>query len=263
MSKSTLRPLGQKSYGSIAHIPGSRMGPGDHACHPGQARIATEKTRDRHDRVICQEKLDGSNVGIAKLNGALVPLTRAGYAAATAPYEQHQHFAHWVYAQQPRFLSLLEDGERVCGEWLMQAHGTRYALPGEPFVAFDLMHGTTRALYEETSARCARVHLALPPLLHYAEGQSFSVEAALRAICPSRAGALDQVEGAVWRVERHTQAHPSSHERTWQVDFLVKYVRPDKQDGQYLESMTGGAPVWNWHCTVCGMAEAKEKRRDH
>ena len=56
------KPLGRKNYGSIPHLPGSRMGEADHKCSEGQARIATEKARDKHDRVICQEKLDGSNV---------------------------------------------------------------------------------------------------------------------------------------------------------------------------------------------------------
>lgn len=46
-----------KNYGHIAHLPGSRMGPGDHSCELGQARIATLKARDRHDHVIVQEKL--------------------------------------------------------------------------------------------------------------------------------------------------------------------------------------------------------------
>ncbi len=46
-------------------------------------------------------------------------------------------------------------------------------------------------------------------------------------------GALDPVEGVVWRVEHRGK-----------VDFLAKFVRPDKVDGLYLEK---GAPiVWNW-----------------
>ena len=44
------KPLGGKAYGSIPHLIGSRVGPGDHHCHEGQARIATEKVRDKHDR---------------------------------------------------------------------------------------------------------------------------------------------------------------------------------------------------------------------
>ena len=46
------KPLGKKAYGSIALLPNSRVTPADHHCHEGQARIATEKQRDRHDEVI-------------------------------------------------------------------------------------------------------------------------------------------------------------------------------------------------------------------
>ena len=56
-----------KNYGHIAHLLGSRIGPGDHMCEAGQARIATLKARDRHDHIIAQEKLDGTNVGAARL----------------------------------------------------------------------------------------------------------------------------------------------------------------------------------------------------
>jgi len=48
-------------------------------------------------------------------------------------------------------------------------------------------------------------------------------------------GAIDEAEGAVWRVERKGK-----------VDFLGKYVRAGKIDGKYLPEMTGGEAVWNW-----------------
>src|SRR5438128_3435177 len=51
------KPLGMKNYGHIAHLPGSRMGPGDHSCELGQARIATLKARDRHDHIMCKRSL--------------------------------------------------------------------------------------------------------------------------------------------------------------------------------------------------------------
>ena len=110
------KPLGIKAYGHIPHLPGSRTGPGDHKCDAGQARIATEKVRDRHDVVIVQEKLDGSCVAVARIGGSIVPLGRAGYPAISSPYEQHRHFASWVHAHQQHFLDTLRDGERLCGE---------------------------------------------------------------------------------------------------------------------------------------------------
>ena len=239
------KPLGGKSYGHIAHLPGSRMGLGDHKCHEGQKRIATGKARDRHDFIIVQEKLDGSNVGVARIDGMLYPLTRAGYLADTSPFEQHWRFGEWVYTNQDRFLAVLRDGERLCGEWLMQAHGTRYELPHEPFVPFDLMRGGERATLAELAARVAEYDFTLPRLIH--SGPPLSVELALEAIKVSGHGALDPVEGAVWRIERNEIINRrQGGERAWRVDFLAKYVRPDKQDGIYLPEVSGRDPVWNW-----------------
>ncbi len=231
----TVKPLGIKNYGSIPHLPNSRMGPSDHSCHEGQARIATEKARDRHDVVIIQEKLDGSNVGVAKIDGQIVPLSRAGYRAETSKYIQHHMFANWVMnpKQWKRFDRLLNDGERVVGEWLAQAHGTRYELIHEPFVAFDIMLGTERMKYDDFSL-CIEGYFPTPFTLETRHPRT--VEDVMSDLGEyGRHGALDPIEGAVWRVERRGT-----------VDFLVKYVRPDKQDGKYLEAVSGGDPVWNW-----------------
>ncbi len=239
------KPLGIKSYGHIAHLPGSRMGPSDHHCHEGQARIATQKARDRHDHIIVQEKLDGSNVAVARLGDRIVALTRAGYIASTSPYEQHHHFEKWAHSNSERFLAVLQDGERLCGEWLMQAHGTRYALQHEPFVAFDLMIGDKRFLYDDFLARTALGEFVTPHLLH--RGAPLSIVDALNLLGTyGFHGALDPVEGAVWRVERNEQMRNDSNERRWVVDFLVKYVRPDKVDGAYLAEVSGQPAVYNW-----------------
>jgi hypothetical protein len=238
------KPLGRKSYGHIAHLPGSRMGPGDHKCHEGQKRIATEQARDRHDFIIVQEKLDGSNCGVARLNGEILALVRAGYLATSSPYEQHRRFDAWVRQNRSRFLAVLEDGERLCGEWLAQAHGTRYALPHEPFVVFDLMRDKERATLATLSERISAGDFVQPRLLH--KGPPFSIEQALLTIAESGHGALDPVEGAIWRVERNDVIHKGKGgERAWRVDFLVKYVRPEKIDGTYLPDITGKEPVWN------------------
>jgi hypothetical protein len=245
MQDQNRKPLGRKSYGHIAHLPGSRMGPGDHKCHEGQKRIATEKARDRHDFIIVQEKLDGSNCGVVRLDGKIHALTRAGYLANTSPYEQHWRFETWVQQNHQRFFAVLKDGERLCGEWLAQAHGTRYELPHEPFVVFDLMRGMERATLAEVSERIAVSDFVQPYILH--KGSPFSIDEALRAIEVSGHGAIDAVEGAVWRVERNALTHPGKgSDRTWRVDFLVKYVRPEKVDGTYLPDITGKEIVWNW-----------------
>lgn len=228
------KPLGRKAYGSIPHLPGSRLGPGDHHCHEGQSRIATEQPRDKHDLIIVQEKLDGSCVSVARVNGTIIALGRAGYLAQTSPYEQHILFADWVRQHEGMF-AFLKEGERVVGEWLAQAHGTRYDILGNesPFVPFDIICESERALTEEVEHRLGNI-FPLPMRLN--AGQPMSIEDAMKML--GNRGfhkALDIPEGAVWRVERHGK-----------VDFLVKYVRPDKVDGLYLPEVSGRDPVWNW-----------------
>lgn len=239
MASSTEKPLGGKSYGHVPHLPGSRLGIGDHKISPGQARILTEKTRDKHDKIFVREKLDGSNVGVARVNGELIPLGRSGYRAVSSQYDQHRFFHLWVMEHLSQF-EFLKDGERVCGEWLAQAHGTRYELIHEPFVVFDLMRGDVRANNEELEDRVNSAGLLLPKLLH--AGTPLSIVEAMRMLEGEAGnrrngyhGAIDPVEGAVWRVERKGI-----------VDFLGKYVRTDKIDGKYLPEISGGEPIWHW-----------------
>jgi len=225
------KPLGQKSYGSIGHVPGSRVGPGDHTVTPGQARIVCERVRDKNDHIIVQVKLDGSNVSVANVDGHLIPLGRAGYPASTSKYRQHHMFNDWVY-QNLELFSFLEPGERLCGEWLAQAHGTKYNLLHSPFVPFDLMtlphvRATLSNLVDRLNGR-----FVLPYVL--SDGPPRSIEWCKAEIKTPRHGELDPVEGVVWRCERNGK-----------VDFLCKWVREDKIDGKYLPELYG-KEVWNW-----------------
>jgi hypothetical protein len=238
------KPLNRKAYGSIAHLPDSRLGSGDHKVSSGMARICLQRTRDRHDRVIVQEKLDGSCVAVAKLDGVLHPLGRAGWPAASSRFEQHRIFDRWAWENAARLDAVLCDGERIVGEWLAQAHGTRYELLHEPFIPFDIIRGELERLpYDEFAARIQHTEaglvrsapFTLPKLL--AQGPAaVPLDEALRLLGPcGHHGALDAAEGVVYRVERHDR-----------VDFLAKYVRPDKIDGCYLPEISGKQAVWNW-----------------
>jgi hypothetical protein len=242
----TQKPLGHKNYGSIPHLPNSRMGASDRSCHEGQARIATEKARDKRDKIIVQEKLDGSNVGVAKQGHQIIPLSRAGYRAETSPYKQHKAFADWVLKPEnwKRFNECLADGERLVGEWMMQAHGTRYDLSHEPFVVLDLMVEHERTCYDQLIERIQPYGFVTPHLVH--RGSPITVEEVMKKLGKHGFhGAVDEVEGAVWRVERQKPTGKKGEKRCV-VDFLVKYVRPDKEDGIYLSSVSGKKDVWNW-----------------
>jgi len=213
------------------------MGEGDHHVHEGQARICTEKVRDRFDVVVVQEKLDGSCCSVARTeDGALVPLSRAGYIANTSQYKQHQMFYDWVMKNINRF-SFLNPGERCVGEWLVQSHSTRYELKHEPFVLFDIMVKNSRKTYMELMQRVIPFGFTTPNLISY--GNAMSTTDAMKRLKQSGHGAIDEVEGAVYRLERDGT-----------VEFLAKFVRPNKKDGIYLPSQTGLAEVWNLYPAI-------------
>jgi len=154
-------------------------------------------------------------------------------------------FDNWVCYNFERFMAVLRDGERLVGEWLAQAHGTRYNLIHEPFVAFDLMVEDRRLPYDEFIDRIAPGDFTVPMLLH--RGDSLGIQSAMHLLGGrGHHGAIDPPEGCIWRVERDRLVDRHSGRRKRVVDFLVKYVRPDKVDGYYLESVSGEGPVWNW-----------------
>lgn len=223
----SIKPLGKRNYGSIPHMSGSRLGPSDQKAEPGQEEIATQKLR-RGDHLIVTEKMDGSNVGVAMIDDVLFPLTRAGYLARTSPYEMHYVFSEWVYENSERFKSLLKNGERVVGEWCVQAHGTLYRLDVEPFFIFDLFGPNgNRVTFDEMAERDIDSGACFPwPRVVYRGSNACSVEQFKTLIPPPGFHmALDGYEGGVWRVETHDR-----------FNFIMKYVRQDKEDGKYLEA---------------------------
>jgi hypothetical protein len=221
-----MKPLGRKAYGSIGHLPGSRLGPADHHVHDGQAAICLtgRDSKGRTREVFVQTKLDGSCCAAARLDdGTLVALGRAGYLADSSPYAQHHLFADWVRDNAGRF-SFLEPGERCVGEWLALAHGTIYNLDGlPPFVAFDIMRGSDRVPLCEFLDRVGP-GLSAPDTI---DGPATPEEAMGRLW---DYGAEGGHEGVVYRVERNGR-----------VEFLAKFVRSDKVDGLYLDTER-----WNW-----------------
>jgi len=227
------KPIGGKSYGSIPHLSNSRVGPQDYHCHEGQERIATIKARDKNDSVIVQEKLDGSNVGIARVKGLLYPLTRSGYIANTSPFEQHHLFYLWVNKNISRF-DFIKDGERICGEWMAQAHGTIYHNLKEPLYVFDLFRDNKRVDKVEYITRLSDCGLWFAPILWH--GDPITTEKAMQMLGNFGFAKADGgPEGLVYRIYRNCK-----------FDFMCKYVRVDKIDGKYLPEISGKEPIWNW-----------------
>ena len=255
------KPLNGKAYGHIGHLPNSRMGPADRHCHPGQMKICTVETRDRHDVVTVTEKVDGTNVAVARLSGEkerehgpVCALIRAGWPAVSSKREMHRLFALWVAQHHEMFADVLNVGESLHGEWLAQAHGTLYDLDDDhpPFIAFDLMcprppgvsaskGNRVRMPYGLFERTCRAGGITKTRLLH--AGGAISVDAARRLLERNHAGHATRdgelQEGVVYRVERMGE-----------FDFLAKWVDPRKVDGKYLpdvaESVNPGQSIWLW-----------------
>lgn len=233
-----MKPLGKKNYGSIAHLIGSKLGPGDHTIHQGQHNICTVKTRDKHDFIIVQEKYDGSNVGIANIDGGIFALTRRGYLAETSPFEQHHYFAKWVEANKSRFAAVVNPGDRLCGEWLLQAHGVTYQIETEPFIAFDYFQNSERITTSDLTNYLRPVGFTTPRIVAIG-WEPRPIELMLRRLnVKTRHPVISNgyPEGLIYRVERNGR-----------VDFLAKYVRNDFEPGIYLPEISGNDPVWNFN----------------
>lgn len=225
-----MKPLGHKAYGSIAHLPGSRLGIGDKLLHSGQVKIITEKFRDKEDNLYIQEKLDGSCVSIANIEGKIVPLMRSGYTAISSPHKQLHMFHDWVLNNQKLFKHLIKPGERIVGEWLAMAHGIKYKIENDPFVAFDIMTGHTRLNYIDFHQRVYS-EIKIPFLLHDGGPQSMSK---IKNLCSKSYHKGEFSEGVVCRIERKGE-----------VDFLGKWVNPQHKCGKYFNDDESRL-IWNW-----------------
>jgi len=222
MDSNRSKPLQRKAYGSIPHLPGSRADIGDKRITMGQVKMLTEKLKNKTDNVVVQEKLDGSCVSVALANGELLPLTRAGYLAITSPYKQHRIFHDWVIFNTERFKRVLKEGERICAEWLLQVHTTKYELKHEPFVAFDIFNKNNKRLVIHDFVERIDSEFIMPRLLLY--GQPVSISTAMEILDGYNKHGADKSEGLVYRYEDKNG-----------VNFLAKYVRPDHRSGLYMD----------------------------
>jgi hypothetical protein len=212
-----------KNYGSIAHLSTSKLTQqADKKISAGQETILTKKARDWKDLIIVTEKLDGSNVGILKINGELKTIQRKGFSCSSSPFEMHRIFDKWVNNRYETF-GWIPEGWRIAGEWMIQSHGTIYDITNEsPFVAFDIFNDKNERInYLYFLKLCTIYGIQTTGLLHI--GQPISIRNSIKLLGDGIYGNPEKPEGFVYRVERNSK-----------VDFLAKWVRHDKEDGKYL-----------------------------
>tara|TARA_Y100000310_G_scaffold311701_1_gene358241 strand:- start:878 stop:1630 length:753 start_codon:yes stop_codon:yes gene_type:complete len=237
----SVRPLGRKAYGSIGHLPGSNTGPTDSTVPEGQSKICQKKARPG-DEIIIMEKLDGTCVSVANIDGCIVPLVRAGYIADTSPHYVHHLFFDWVGKHAELFKDL-PDRWRIVGEWMPMTHGTLYAWQGSPWVCFDVFNERNeRLVWSEAKQwieRCGQ----RPASTIENDGQPMTATKAYLCRLPTGGfyNAIAKPEGVVYRVEREGK-----------VDFMAKWVHRSFVPGRYLSSVTGGAPIWQCDPSVLG-----------
>lgn len=124
---------------------------------------------------------------------------------------------------------------------MLLAHGTKYNLLHEPFVAFDIMYNKHQKIsFDIFKKRISLGDFIMPTVI--SDGLPISIDDALSKLGKfGFHGAIEPIEGAVWRIERNKLNDKSKGNisgRTFHVDFLVKYVNPEKIDGKYLKGET-------------------------
>ena len=95
---------------------------------------------DGRRRVIIEEKVDGSNLGISKcpISGKLLVQNRSHYIS-NGDHIQYSRINEWIEEHRQALNLILQDGNRILyGEWVVARHSIPYKrLPGL-FVAFDI-----------------------------------------------------------------------------------------------------------------------------
>jgi hypothetical protein len=194
------------NYPSIQHLPFSKMSNrGDKNLDEREVGWLTKKTRLPTDIVIVTEKVDGCNVGVLRRGDILIPIGRKGYDVRTSGYTWIQEFAGFVERNGDRFMALLEDGERVCGEWMIKTHTIVYDMHHEPFICFDIIKDNTRVRYSEAYPRFAACGFTGVGLVHH--GSAISTDKAIASLGEGFHGAVGQPEGVVYRYESEEKGY--------------------------------------------------------
>ena len=139
------------------------------------------------------------NGGVLRKDGYLYPLIRKGYDCRANPYNWINNFANFVQQNEQRLMSLLKDGERICGEWMIKTHTLSYKLPHEPFIAFDIICGSDRVPYFNFRERAVNAGFVTAGLVH--AGEAMSSGMALGLLGSGYHGVIGDPEGLVYRYE--------------------------------------------------------------
>lgn len=228
-----------RGYGNIKHLAGSRMkDSGDSLLDAALKPYFTERLQfPKRDIIFITEKVDGANVAVLKNDGKLYPVMRKGYDVRTSEYLFLRRFADFVSDNAARFYGLLNDGERVCGEWMIKTHSLFYVLPHEPFIVFDIISSDGKQIrpsYSDVLARCARHGFTSVGVVW--EGSALAVNEALNLLGKGFHGCRSAPEGVVYR-----------YERDGSFEMSAKYVANLSVGGDFLSDDDAYNQWENWN----------------
>ncbi len=191
-----------RSYASIKHLPGSKMiNDEDRLLGKQEISLFCERRRSSSDIVIVTEKVDGMNVSVLKKDDKLYPLSRKGYDVRTNDKEWIKLFAKFVEINEDRFMDMLENNQRCCGEWMIKTHTIQYKLPHEPFIPFDIIDlDSNRLRYVEFRNLVEFYNFTPAGLIHI--GESISPDIVISLMGRGYHGAINGIpEGIVYKYE--------------------------------------------------------------
>jgi ATP-dependent RNA circularization protein (DNA/RNA ligase family) len=227
--------LDYKTYNSIGHLSGSRLGASDSKIDAKTEKCLTVMLPEHMKCFLyIEEKMDGTNVCVVRLHGELRVLSRSGYDCKESPQKQHQMFYRWVMANKEKFNKLLTNNhDRVVGEWLAQAHGTIYNGLSNPFQVFDLYHEKRQLPVSLRTKLVEQAGLVNVPIV-LAGLTAVPIDVALSCVNKN-------AEGVVYRLEKMKKNATVMENTPW---IIAKVVRMEKEDGKYLTDPN--LSVWNW-----------------
>lgn len=108
-------------------------------------------------------------------------------------------FANYVEDNKEKFLVLLHDGERLCGEWMIKTHTISYHLKTDPFIVFDIIDSDNKRLKYDDFVYLTDRLFTRAGLLHI--GEAVPTDVIIKILGEGYHGAIGSPEGVVYRYE--------------------------------------------------------------
>lgn len=121
--------------------------------------------------VVITEKMDGENTTIYK-----------DYCHARSIDSKHKEYHSWLLSYIRQFQYLLNDNERVCGEYLYAKHSIYYNNLPNYFMVFSIWQDEKCLSWQETIDRCKELNLITVPILYVGQYNKEVIDKAIKEV---------------------------------------------------------------------------------